>query len=151
MNKSKGNTLSLSKGFTIIELIVVIAIIAVLAAIVLVNVTQYVAKGKNSAIKGDMSTIMTNAAIFYDQNSSTYTGFSATTNYTNPAAGVTSNGGTISNAIKADGSAFCACSTMNITNSEPTGTTYCVDTNGNKQQTTTACATECAAATALCL
>ena len=29
------------KGFTIIELIIVIAIIAVLAAIVLVNVTQY--------------------------------------------------------------------------------------------------------------
>ena len=30
------------KGFTIIELIIVIAIIAVLAAIVLVNVTQYI-------------------------------------------------------------------------------------------------------------
>ena len=34
------------KGFTIIELLVVIAIIAVLAAIVLVNVTKYINKGK---------------------------------------------------------------------------------------------------------
>ena len=37
------------KGFTIIELIVVIAIIAILAAIVMVNVTQYINKGKDAA------------------------------------------------------------------------------------------------------
>ena len=36
------------KGFTIIELIVVIAIIAVLAAIVMVNVTKYIAQGKDA-------------------------------------------------------------------------------------------------------
>ena len=44
-----------SKGFTIIELLVVIAIIAVLAAIVLVNVTQYINKGKDAAIKGNLT------------------------------------------------------------------------------------------------
>ena len=44
-----------SKGFTIIELIVVIAIIAVLATIVLVNVTQYINRGKDAAIKGNLS------------------------------------------------------------------------------------------------
>ncbi|MCX6721502.1 MAG: prepilin-type N-terminal cleavage/methylation domain-containing protein [Candidatus Staskawiczbacteria bacterium] len=35
------------KGFTIIELIVVIAIIAVLAAIVMINVSGYIAKARN--------------------------------------------------------------------------------------------------------
>jgi prepilin-type N-terminal cleavage/methylation domain-containing protein len=54
------------KGFTIIELIVVIAIIAVLAAIVLVNVTQYINKGKDAGIKGDLASVMTNAAITID-------------------------------------------------------------------------------------
>jgi len=61
------------KGFTIIELIVVIAIIAVLAAIVLVNVTQYIAKGKDSSIKGNMSSMATIAASFYDNNGSDFT------------------------------------------------------------------------------
>ncbi len=61
-----------SKGFTIIELIVVIAIIAVLAAIVLVNVTQYIAKGKNAAIQGNMSTLLTNGATYFDANSGNY-------------------------------------------------------------------------------
>lgn len=42
------------KGFTIIELIVVIAIIAVLAGIILVSVTQYNVKAKNAAIKAQM-------------------------------------------------------------------------------------------------
>ena len=44
----------ISKGFTIIELIVVIAIIAVLAGIVLVNVTQYINKSKDASIEADM-------------------------------------------------------------------------------------------------
>ena len=60
------------KGFTIIELIVVIAIIAVLAAIVLVNVTQYINKGKNSAIQGNMTSLLTNAAVYFDANPGKY-------------------------------------------------------------------------------
>jgi prepilin-type N-terminal cleavage/methylation domain-containing protein len=55
-----------SKGFTIIELIVVIAIIAVLAAIVLVNVTQYINKSKNAAVVANMATLLTNAAVYFD-------------------------------------------------------------------------------------
>jgi prepilin-type N-terminal cleavage/methylation domain-containing protein len=57
-----------NKGFTIVELIVVIAIIAVLAAIVLVNVTQYINKSKNSAIKGNLASLTTNAAAYFDEN-----------------------------------------------------------------------------------
>ena len=50
-----------SKGFTIIELIVVIAIIAVLAGIVLVNVTSYINKGKDAAVIANMRTIQIEA------------------------------------------------------------------------------------------
>ena len=134
-----------NNGFTIIELIVVIAIIAVLAAIVLVNVTQYIAKGKNASIKGNMSTILTNAAVFYDQQTSpTYVGFSATTGYTQAAARIATNGGTMGTPVMTT-SAFCACTTMNVTNTEPVNTTYCVDSAGNKKLTITACITECPA------
>jgi type IV pilus assembly protein PilA len=54
------------KGFTIIELIVVVAIIAVLAAIVLVNVTSYINKGKDASIQGNLSSVITNAAVVAD-------------------------------------------------------------------------------------
>ena len=57
-------------GFTIIELIVVIAIIAVLAAIVLVNVTSYITKGRDAAARGNLATMLTNGAVFYDGSSS---------------------------------------------------------------------------------
>lgn len=50
MNQSKGLALSQSKGFTIIELIVVIAIIAILAGVVLVSMGGYQGKAKDSAI-----------------------------------------------------------------------------------------------------
>ena len=55
-------------GFTIIELIVVIAIIAVLAAIVMVNVTRYINDSKIATIKADMSTLKTAAAVYFAEH-----------------------------------------------------------------------------------
>lgn len=115
-----------NKGFTIIELIVVIAIIAVLAAIVLVNVTQYIAKSRDAAIKGNMSTIATNAAVYFDgRTPTTYVGFPATSSYTTPAAAIGSAGGTVMNS-QASISAFCASVTLND------ATTWCIDSTGYK-------------------
>ena len=57
-----------NKGFTIIELIVVIAIIAVLAGIVLVNVTQYIQKANVSAIMADLNQISVEATDYYSKN-----------------------------------------------------------------------------------
>jgi len=114
------------KGFTIIELIVVIAIIAVLAAIVLVNVTQYINKGKDAAVKGNMSTILTNAAIWIDTpaNSGVYTGFSANALYSGPAAAITS--ASAAPAYVGTTSAFCVTALLKD------ATTYCVDSTGFK-------------------
>lgn len=140
-----------SQGFTIIELLVVIAIIAVLAGIVLVNVTTFINKGKNAAIKGNLSTILVNSASHFDTNNS-YSGFCATSAVTIPQAAITAAGGTSTCEVSTDNSKFCACSTTNVTTLEPTGTTICVDSNGAKKQTTTACATECpAGANTLCV
>lgn len=131
-------------GFTIIELLVVIAIIAVLAAIVLVNVTGYINQGKNAAIKGNLATVMTNGAVFYDQNSN-YTGFCGGVNFTAPSAAITAAGGTAVCDVNAANTAWCACSTMKTTNGEPAGSTFCVDSTGYKKvtQNAGACAARC--------
>lgn len=127
------------KGFTIIELIVVIAIIAVLAAIVLVNVTQYISKGKNSAIKGDMSTISTNAAVYFDgQSPSTYIGFctgaTPSSTCTTPVAAAVGNGatGTCGTDSKQPCeyeslTAYCVTTTLNSVSGD---TNWCVDSTG---------------------
>jgi len=56
------------KGFTIIELIVVIAIIAVLAGIVLVNVQGYMAKAKNAKRNSDIASYVKAFQIYYTDN-----------------------------------------------------------------------------------
>jgi len=61
------------KGFTIIELIVVIAIIAILSGIVLANSTKYIGEGKDSAIKGQTSQIRTAGTDFFSAHG-TYSG-----------------------------------------------------------------------------
>jgi prepilin-type N-terminal cleavage/methylation domain-containing protein len=135
------------KGFTIIELIVVIAIIAVLAAIVMVNVTQYIAKGKDAAVKGNLASAMANAAVYYDANptlgavcADTTYGFktafdAAAAQY---GAGSASCAGTT---ISATSSYWCACARLVSDNTKY----YCVDSTGKKLEGTVACSTDCAA------
>lgn len=56
------------RGFTIIELIVVIAIIAVLAAIVMVNVTVYIAKARDARRTADIRQVQVALAMYYTDN-----------------------------------------------------------------------------------
>lgn len=67
-NTSKHLKCKSGAGFTIIELVVVIAIIAVLSAIVLTNVLQYIGKGRDTAIKGQVGQMRTAAVKFFDDN-----------------------------------------------------------------------------------
>ena len=116
-----------SKGFTIIELIVVIAIIAILAAIVMVNVTQYINKGKNAAIKGNLGTMQTNATIWYDQNSGTYVGFKASSGYTLPLASIHADNPSDATVEAESATAYCVSSTLNAITGD---TNWCVDSTG---------------------
>lgn len=67
------------KGFTIIELIVVIAVISVLASIILINVTGYINKSKEHAVKTEMSQVRQSAAIYFDAHGN-YSNFCDSTN-----------------------------------------------------------------------
>jgi prepilin-type N-terminal cleavage/methylation domain-containing protein len=122
-----------TKGFTIIELIVVIAIIAVLATIVLVNVTSYINKGKDAAAKGDLAGLLTYGAIYADTISSDYSAFcdaSGTATYIDAleAKGYSMTGGCTDAT-----SAWCAIVTLKAVAND-----YCVDSSGNKMEAASA-------------
>ncbi|MCX6721886.1 MAG: prepilin-type N-terminal cleavage/methylation domain-containing protein [Candidatus Staskawiczbacteria bacterium] len=146
------------KGFTIIELIVVIAIIAVLSGIVLVNVTTYINRSKNAAIKANMAGMITRAAAYFEQNpSNSGSQFISSPNYTVPALAaqnanpssvvLTGIGASATNTVNTQG--WCACSVIYNTGVAPDNVangTFCVDYKGYKKVTATACATRCPAA-----
>ncbi len=132
------------KGFTIIELLVVVAIIAVLTGIVLVNVTSYINKGKDAAIKGNQSTLLTNGAVHLDTNGNYSTFCSANMVATKPIYDAINSaaGAAPTCTVAAGNAAWCACSVLKVTS----GNTFCVDSTGAKKETATACASECPAA-----
>jgi len=132
----------MQKGFTIIELLVVIAIIAVLAAIVLVNVTQYINKGNNAAIKANLATVLTNSATYFE-NQHDFSDFCASSGFTNPAAAIAKAGGSPVCTVSDDTTTVCACSTELVTNQTPAGTTFCIDSTGTKTETQNDCSIEC--------
>ena len=131
------NKMNKQKGFTIIELIVVIAIIAILAGIVLVNVTQYINKAKDSTIKANISTILTDAQAYYSdtgRGNGSFSGYLTTATYGNAAAGISSNGGTATakcndssnNCTATTATSFCVSSPMATSSL----TIYCQDSAG---------------------
>ncbi len=135
-----------SKGFTIVELLIVIVIIALLIAIVLVNVMAYINQSKDAAIQANLNSIQTNSVKYLDVNAADYTGFCADTMYTTPSAAINDIGG-VTQSCNVTVTTFCACSSLKTN----TANVFCVDSTGAKKTVpATDCATECPA-TGLCL
>jgi len=123
-----------SRGFTIIELIVVIAIIAILAAIVLVNVTQYINKAKDASVQGNLASMQTAASACFSDSSGcnanylTYNGGTATGYTTSFSTMNASIHGQDNGAITQNWSANAFCYSIPLTSN--TSNKWCVDATG---------------------
>ncbi len=63
------------KGFTLVELIVIIGITVILSAVILFSVSAYINKGKDANVVGNMVVLIPAGEDFYVNNSNSYLGF----------------------------------------------------------------------------
>ena len=121
-------------GFTIIELIVVIAIIAVLSAIVMVNVTNYIAKSKDTATKGNMHSMVVNSIKYYDVSVPIYVGLCSdtTTGFSNAYEAIATT-----KTCNAIAQSWCSCAASAADSAK----WFCVDQRAQVKETLTNCNT----------
>jgi prepilin-type N-terminal cleavage/methylation domain-containing protein len=60
------------KGFTFIELVIVLSILAVLAGIVTLSVTMYIGRGRTEACNTDQHSLQSAVASYYHANDGTW-------------------------------------------------------------------------------
>lgn len=59
-------------GFTLIELVITITIVGVLSGVILFATTQYINKGKDSNISGNLSILIPAGEVYYTNNGNSY-------------------------------------------------------------------------------
>ena len=117
----------MKKGFTLIELLVVIAIIGILSSVVLASLNTARSKGANASVKSNLSNMRAEGALWYDNHSSSYTGFCADPVVLSASSSISSsNGATYVGCT--DTSNFSILAKLSAI--ENSHTYWCVDSNG---------------------
>ena len=128
----------MNKGFTLIELIVVIAIIAVLSSVILFSITLYINKGKDSNISGNLAVLVPAGEVFYNIGN-TYERFCGSDVVKNAISQIPQNPvgacpadnvAAVCCGVASDGQAWAACATEFANSSNA----YCVDSRGIKKE-----------------
>jgi prepilin-type N-terminal cleavage/methylation domain-containing protein len=122
-----------NRGFTLIELLVVIAIIGILSSVVLASLSTARNKAKDAGIRSQMSSLRTQAEIYYSDHSNSYG-----TAGTDCAAAVFSDSqiGVLKSKIETDSGHTMACNNTTsdwaaqIQLSGTSGVYVCVDSSG---------------------
>jgi prepilin-type N-terminal cleavage/methylation domain-containing protein len=134
--------INMQKGFTLIEIIVVMAIIAVLYGIILFSVNLYISKGKDSNVSGNLAILVPAGEVWYNsyvtysnfcdpaQNSALNNAISQTPDQ--PTGAPCYNASTkkgVCCKVASDGLSWAACAREFVTQTYA----YCVDSRGVKK------------------
>lgn len=139
------------KGFTLVELSVVVAIIAIIATVVLTALGDSKNKGNDAAVKSNLATIRGQTELFYSNNGNSFTPASGSdfnlsicpTPYNASGNNMFVSDQTIFNSIaeakkRGNGVAYCSNSTINwavaVGLKSGPNTSWCIDSGGVSKQ-----------------
>ena len=131
--------MKIERGFTLIELIIVIIITSVLAGIISFAVVNYLNSGKDASIAGNLVVLVPAGEVYYNSNNSSYEGFCSSDVVKNSKAQMPSNleGSCYDEATNLSGvccletdDQWVACA-RNFSNPD---TAFCVDSRGYKRE-----------------
>ncbi len=117
-------------GFTLIELLVVLAIISLLAMITLYSAMQYINKGKDATVKGNLAILVSAGELWYDKNNSSYVGFCGSATVLRSLSQVPSVDADKHCYVKPSNTAWATCAREFVDNTKA----YCVDSKGNQRE-----------------
>ena len=109
-SRGKNKTRKPLTGFTIIELLVVVAIIAVLVAIVMSNINRYIIEARTAAVRSGVSEIQKSGPIYFSDNGD-YNGFCESSYVKNHDQNLQNAGGIYNCWVDEEDDAWCFCST----------------------------------------
>ncbi len=116
-----------NKGFTLIEMLVVIAVVGILAATVITSIGPARSKAKDSRIRSAVNQIRSLAEANYNAAEGKYDAITSDTEYTSLTGDIEANDGTPGGGYDADNETYYFYSSL----ASDSDTYFCVDSAGN--------------------